>query len=34
MNNLIIEFNKYLRYQKNYSDYTANNYIRDINEYN
>ena len=34
MNNLILEFSKYLKYQKNYSDYTINNYIRDINEYN
>ncbi|MBQ9024688.1 MAG: tyrosine recombinase [Bacilli bacterium] len=34
MNKLIIEFEKYLKYQKNYSDYTVNNYIRDINEYN
>ena len=34
MNKQIIEFEKYLKYQKNYSDYTVNNYIRDINEYN
>ena len=34
MNILIKEFNDYLKYQKNYSDYTVNNYIRDINEYN
>jgi len=34
MNNLIIEFEKYLKYQRNYSDYTTDNYIRDLNEYN
>jgi len=34
MNKVILEFNDYLKYQKNYSDYTINNYIRDINEYN
>ena len=33
MNKLIDEFKDYLKYQKNYSDYTVNNYIRDINEY-
>ena len=34
MNKLIDEFYNYLKYQKNYSDYTVNNYIKDINEYN
>ena len=34
MNKQVIEFENYLKYQKNYSDYTVNNYIRDINEYN
>ena len=34
MNKLIQDFNSYLKFQKNYSDYTINNYIRDINEYN
>ena len=34
MNKLIEEFKKYLKYQKNYSDYTINNYIIDITEYN
>ena len=34
MNKQIIDFEKYLKYQKNYSDYTISNYIKDINEYN
>ena len=34
MDTLVKEFNDYLKYQKNYSDYTIDNYIRDINEYN
>ena len=33
MNKLINEFYDYLRYQKNYSDYTVKNYIKDILEY-
>lgn len=34
MNNLINEFEKFLKFQKNYSDYTIDNYIKDITEYN
>ena len=34
MNRLIDEFVEYLKYQKNYSDYTIDNYAKDINEYN
>ena len=34
MNKLIDEFNKYLKYQKNYSDYTVDNYTKDVTEYN
>ena len=34
MNNVLLEFKDYLKYQKNYSDYTINNYIKDISEYN
>ena len=34
MNTLIDEFYDYLKYQRNYSEYTINNYIKDINEYN
>ena len=34
MEHLIEEFKKYLKYQKNYSDYTISNYIKDITEYN
>ena len=34
MNKTIVDFEKYLKYQKNYSDYTVNNYIIDVNEYN
>ena len=34
MNKLIDLFKDYLKYQKNYSDYTITNYIKDINEYN
>ena len=34
MEKLISDFNDYLKYQKNYSDYTIDNYIKDINEYN
>ena len=33
MNKLILEFQDYLKYQKNYSDYTIKNYIKDIYEY-
>ena len=33
MNKLVDEFYNYLKYQKNYSDYTVDNYVRDINEY-
>lgn len=33
MNKLILEFQDYLKYQKNYSDYTIKNYINDIYEY-
>ena len=33
MNKLLDEFNDYLRYQKNYSQYTVNNYIKDLEEY-
>ena len=33
MEKLIDEFYNYLKYQKNYSNYTVDNYIRDINEY-
>ena len=33
MKTLIKEFENYLKYQKNYSSYTVNNYIRDVNEY-
>ena len=33
MKKLVIEFNDYLKYQKNYSDNTIDGYIRDINEY-
>ena len=34
MYKLIDEFTDYLKYQKNYSDYTINNYKKDILEYN
>ena len=34
MEKIIIDFIKYLKYQKNYSDYTCKNYYEDLKEYN
>ena len=30
----IDKFIEYLKYQRNYSDFTCNNYNKDLNEYN